>query len=53
MSYDYFDVFCQRTLGELPTELLSCNDLVDTLRYKLLTKFSTDETLAHMIANRH
>jgi hypothetical protein len=41
-------------LANRPTaELLSCNDLIDILRYKLPTKISTDEALAQMIVTRH
>ncbi len=43
----------ERLANRQTAELLSCNDLIDILRYKLPTKVSTDKALAQMIANRH
>ncbi len=43
----------ERLANRHTAELLSCNDLVDILRYKLPTKIRSDEALAELIANRH
>ncbi len=43
----------ERIANRQTAELLSCNDLVDILRYKLPTKIYSDEALAELIANRH
>jgi len=43
----------ERLANRDTAELLSCNDLVDILRYKLPIKINSDAALAELIENRH